>query len=61
MITITVVSQARCKDCKFIQSKTFGKVRRNICTNEQSERHGTSPYLSRVGLRDLVCDKWELI
>jgi hypothetical protein len=61
MTIITITSPARCKDCKFIKAKTFGKARRHICTNTVSERYDPSPYLSQVALRDKVCSKWSLI
>ena len=60
MAVMTWTRKAKCKDCKFIKGKTFGRARRNICTNTESERHDPNPFLSRVALNDLVCDKWEM-
>ncbi|GEM_PF-4533754 len=60
-IIIEITYAAKCKDCKFIKPKTFGKMRRHICTNPESPRfdpHG--PYFSRVTLKDKVCEKWKL-
>jgi len=60
MAVITITYPAKCKDCKFIKAKTFGRARRNICTNPESERYDPNTYLSRVALKDRVCDKWAL-
>lgn len=60
MAIIEMKYPAKCKDCKYIQSKTFGRAKRNICTNPKSERYDPNPYLSRVTLKDRVCKAWEL-
>ena len=60
MAIITITRPAKCKDCIFLKPYKFGKMRRNICTNKDSERYDMNPYLSRVRLNDLVCDKWKL-
>ena len=61
MTITTIIYPAKCKDCIFCKPKTFGKMHRHICANEESPRYDPSPYLSRVALRDKVCDKWKLI
>lgn len=60
MAIISITYPAKCKDCKFIQAKTFGRAKRNICTNPESPRYNANPYLSRVALRDRVCSSWKL-
>lgn len=60
MTVISITYPARCKDCIFCKPKTFGKMNRHICTNKESPRYNESPNLSKVSLRDLVCDKWKL-
>ena len=60
MTTITITRSARCKDCKFILDKKFGKAKRHICTNKESERYDPIPYFDRVRLIDEACSKWEL-
>ena len=61
MTVISITYPAKCKDCIFCKPKTFGKMHRHICTNKESPRYDPSPYLSRVALRDKVCDKLKLI
>ena len=62
MTVISITYPARCKDCIFIKPHKFGNMKRNICTNPESPRHyPNNTYLSRVALKDLVCDKWKLI
>lgn len=61
MTVISITYPARCKDCIFCKPKTFGKMRRNICTNTESPRYDPMPYLSMVALKDKVCDNWKFI
>ncbi len=60
-ITVSITYAAKCKDCIFIKPKTFGKMRRHICTNPESPRYDPCAYLSRVTLKDKVCDRWKFI
>lgn len=60
MTQVIFTYPAKCKDCKFIKPITFGRAKRNICTNSESNRYDPNPYLSRVSLKDKVCDKWEI-
>lgn len=60
MATITIVSPARCKDCKFLKDKVGRFKNGNIkityfCNNGDSTHAG-----EQRAKRDLVCDKWEL-
>lgn len=60
MAIIKITYPAKCKDCKFIKAKNFGRAWRHICTNPESNRYDPNPYFSRVALKDRVCDKWDL-
>lgn len=60
MTIIEITRRAKCKDCRYIESKTFGRAKRHICTNKESDRYDPNPYLSRVALRDIVCENWKL-
>lgn len=60
MTIITITYPAKCKDCIHLKPCTFGKLRRNICTNPLSPRYNPDKQLSMVRLRDRVCDDWEL-
>lgn len=56
MSTITYTRPAKCDDCKFCKSFYNGKQKRHTCTNPVSPQH-----TAIITLKDLVCDKWELI
>ena len=52
----TYTRAAKCADCKFCKSFYQGKQKKHTCTNEKSSQH-----TAIITLKDLVCDKWELI
>lgn len=60
MAIYSVTSAAKCKDCIYCKPKSFGKLNRNICTNEKSGRFNADPKKSMVSLKDLVCNVWKL-
>ena len=60
MAVITITYPAKCKDCIFIKQHNFGKLKRHICTNPESPRFDQNEYLSKVNLKDKVCDVWKL-
>lgn len=54
--SITIVYDAKCKDCIFIKRYSNGKVNRYKCTNVESTNYGCN-----VSKRDLACNKWKLL
>jgi len=61
MAVFTVISQAKCKHCKFSKSYyplkkdgTEGKLKRTKCDNPETK-------INHIRMNDLVCGKWELL
>lgn len=60
VMIVEIQYEAKCKHCKSIKPRIFGKMKRHICTNPESKRFDMNPYLSRVALKDKACEQFEL-
>jgi len=54
MTVITIISEAKCKDCKFCEQFKIGKMKRHRCANSQN-----STRTGAITLKDKVCNVWE--
>ena len=60
MTVISITREAKCKDCRYCQRFSKGKLIRHRCSNPESERYGAKYSDKTITLNDYVCDKWKL-
>ena len=62
MTKVTIIYSAKCKDCLYCKAFYISdnRVKRHICTNQESPRYWSEDYSKTIRKRDYVCAKWEL-